>query len=142
MEASALKDGNGGLALPYGNVGRTIFASATRDTTHNSEDFDNLSHLGVQLVVDITAETVGNSTHTVVVTIQGKDPASGKYYTLLQSASLTSTGTTLLTVHPSVTASANVAAAHVLPRTWRVLVTHTADGASDMTYSIGANLVR
>lgn len=136
-----LQDGLGGLVRPFGNLGQTIFESAQRDDTHNSQDFDNLNHRGVQLVVDITAEEAGNSTHTIVVTIQGKDPASGKYYTLLQSASLTGTGTTLLTVHPSVVASANVAASHVLPRTWRVLVTHTPDGASNMTYSIGANLL-
>lgn len=135
------QDGLGGLVKPFGNQHSTVFASAVRDETHNSRDFDNLNHLGVQLVVDVTAETAGGSTHTIVVTIQGKDPASGKYYTLLESASITATGTTLLTVHPGVTASANVAASHVLPRTWRVLVTHTADGESDMTYSVGANLV-
>jgi hypothetical protein len=136
-----LQDGEGGLQKPFGNIHRTIFASGVRDETHNSQDFDNLSHRGVQLVLDITAETAGGSTHTIVVTIQGKDPTSGKYYTLLQGASKTATGTTLMTVHPGVTASANVAAAFALPRTWRVLVTHTADGASDMTYSIGADLI-
>jgi hypothetical protein len=112
-----------------------------RSVTHNSTDQDNLSHRGVQLVVDVTAEAAGGSSHAMVVTIQGKDPASGKYYTLLASASITAVGTTVLTVHPSVVASANVAASHALPRTWRVLVTHTADGASSMTFSIGANLI-
>lgn len=136
-----LNDGLGGIQRASGNLERIIFASATRDTTHSSLDFDNLSHLGVQLVVDVTDETDGDSTHTIVVKIQGKDPASGKYYDLLTSASITATGTTLLTVHPSVTPSANVAAAYALPRTWRVSIEHTADGASDMTYSVGANLV-
>lgn len=136
-----LQDGAGGLIKAFGNIARTIFASALRSVTHNSADQDNINHRGVQLVVNISAETAGGSTHTIVVTIQGKDPASGSYYTLLASANLTATGTTILTVHPSVVASANVAASHSLPRTWRVLVTHTADGASNMTYSVGANLL-
>lgn len=136
-----LNIGKGGVERAYSHMGLTVFASDTRDTTHSSRDVDNINHLGVQLVVDVTDETAGGSSHSMVVKIQGKDPASGKYYDLLASAAITATGTTLLTVHPAVTPAANLAAAHVLPRSWRVTVEHTADGGSDMTYSIGANLV-
>lgn len=71
---------------------------------------------GVKVIVDITAITAGSLT----VTIRGKDLVSGKTWTLLASAALTTTGTTILTVYPSLTASANAVANDALPETWEV----------------------
>lgn len=136
-----MRDGLGGTVKPFANRSLAVFGSAARDTTHDSEDLDNLNHRGVQLVVDVTDETVGGSTHSIVVKIQGKDEVSGKYYDLLESAAITATGTNLLTVYPSIAAVANEAVSNALPRTWRVRVEHTADGASDMTYTVGANML-
>lgn len=99
----------------------SLFALAAASASANGADKDNLDALGVEVVVDLTA--VSGTTPTLVVTIQGKDPVSGKYYDLLASASLTAAGTTVLTVFPGMTAAANSAASRPLPRTWRVKTT-------------------
>lgn len=111
----------------------TVLSSAARTTAQTSQDFQNNGGRGLAVVVDIT--TVVDSP-SLTVTIQGKDEASGKYYTLLASAALTGTGTTRYRIYPGLTADANVVASDVLPRTWRVTVA-VAD-ADSATYSIGA----
>lgn len=95
----------------------------------NGADQTNYNARGIQVVVDITAITGTN----IVVTIQGKDPTSGKYFTLLASAALTGTGTTVLTVYPGCIAAANSVANLPLPRTWRVITTNTAISAITAT---------
>jgi len=53
---------------------------------------------------------------------------------------LNSTGTTVLTVYPGLTAAANVTVNDVLPRTWRVI---TAIGGSTpaVTATVGASVI-
>lgn len=114
----------------------TPFASAARTATGNSGDLYNGQHRGLHLVIDVTAIV---STPSVVFTIQGKDDLSGQYYTILASAAITGTGTTVLRVYPGLTASANVTANDALPLTWRVLATH--GNANSITYSVGACLI-
>jgi hypothetical protein len=101
--------------------------------TYVSADQQNLGRRGLKLTVDITANA---GAFTFTVTIQGKDPLSGKYYTLLQSAALAANGTTILTVYPGVTPAANVAVSDVLPSTWRVSVTLA---TSNATATIGGS---
>jgi len=76
----------------------------------------------------------------VTFTIKGKDPLSGKYYTLLASAAIVAASTVVLRVYPGLTAVANLVASDVLPLDWRVEVTHSA--GSNFTYSVGAQLVQ
>lgn len=71
---------------------------------------------GMHVVIDITSISGGNLTFTV----EGKDPASGKYYTLLASTALAGTGTTVLRIFPGATAAANVTANDLVPGTIRV----------------------
>lgn len=73
------------------------------------------------------------------MTIQGKDPNSGKYYTLLASAALGAVATTVLTVYPGLTASANVVANDFVPRTFRVITAVAGTGPA-VTYTIGISL--
>lgn len=113
--------------------GSTIFASAARTATVNGADRTNDDARGVSVVIDVTAVGV---TPSVVFTIQGKDGASGKYYTLLASAAITGTGTTRLRVYPGIVVAANLSASDVLPRRWRVIATH--GNAVSITYSVGA----
>lgn len=118
-----------------GNVDATLLASAARTVATNSSDQTNYNGRGLDVVIDITAWTAGS----ITVTIQGKDALSGKYYTILASAALAAVGTTVLRVHPGLTAAANTVANYALPRTWRVSV---AVGTADsITYSIGASVV-
>lgn len=104
----------------------------------NGADQTNMTQRGLKLVVDITAIT--GTAPTLTVTIQGKDSVSGKYYTLLASAALTAVGTTVLTVYPGISATANIRADDVLPRSWRV-ITAIAGTTPAVTATIAASLV-
>jgi len=104
-----------------GTEERTLFASAARTATVNGADQVNYNHRGLIVVVDVTAVV---DTPSVVFTIQGKDEVSGKYYTLLASAAITGTGTTVLRVYPGLTAAANLVA--TTPRTAMRIPSRTA----------------
>lgn len=114
----------------------TAFTSAVRTAAQvNSADIANTQWRGAQFVINVSAFTSGTYTPKV----QGKDSISGNYYDILTGTALGATGTTTLTVYPGVTAAANVAAAQVLPRTFRVQL----NGAStpSMTLSVSFTLV-
>ena len=85
--------------------------------------------------MDVTSAGTGS----ITVSIQEKDPTSGKYTSLLDSIALTTNATTILTVYPGLTAVANVTATQVLPRDWRIVV--TANNANSITYSVGYALI-
>lgn len=118
------------------NTDRTIFASAARTATVNGADLTNRAGRGVKIVIDATA---ASATPSVVFTVQGKDPTSGKYYTILVSAAVTGVSTTVLTVYPGATVAANLAVSDVIPRTWRVIATH--GDADSITYSVGYSII-
>lgn len=123
--------------LTQENRALTVLASAVRAATNNSADQKNRDAKGLHVIIDMTAVP---GVDTVTFTIQGKDPLSGKYYTLLASAAIAAVSTVVLKVYPSLTAAANLVASDVLPTDWRVLATHSA--ATNFTYSVGAQLVR
>ena len=75
---------------------------------------------GVKLFVTATQASAGSFT----VTLQGL--FNGAVYTILASAAISATGTTVLTVYPGLTAVANATANDVLPRQWQVTITPTA----------------
>ena len=87
---------------------------------------------GIKVVVDITVNAGGLGATTV--TIEGKDKASGKYYTLLASAALSAIATTVLTVFPKATAVANLTANDALPDVYRIRCT---GNGNPMTFTIG-----
>jgi hypothetical protein len=118
------------------NISTSLIALAAQgNATLVTADQQNPNHHGLHLVVDITAIATGNLT----VTIQGKDQASGKYYTILASAALAATGTTVLRVYPGMTAAANVATNDILPATWRVQAVMA--GGGSVTATIGGSLL-
>ena len=98
--------------------------------------FDQVNNIGRGVILAINVTNINGGTYTV--TVQGKDPVSGGYYTLLVSAALAANALTTLTVYPGVTAAANVAASAPLPRIWRVSVTVA---AATVTATIGATLI-
>ena len=83
-------------------------------------------------VIDVTAAT---ATPSVVFTIAGVDPASDKTFTILTSAAITGTGTTVLRVGPELTAAANTIAKDYLPQAIKITATHA--DADSITYSLG-----
>ena len=96
-----------------------LIAHAAASAGVNGADQVNRRFRGLHLTIDVTAIT--GTAPTLTVTIQGKDPISGKYYTILASAALNATGTTVLRVYPGLAAAANLAVSDVLPKTWRVI---------------------
>ncbi len=98
--------------------GTLIALSAAGAGTYTSIDQDNFVAKGANVFANITAITGTSPTLTVI--IEGKDSASGQYYTILSSAALGATGFTPLTVYPGVTAVANSAASQIVPKYWRV----------------------
>lgn len=120
------------------NTGNTLIASATFTATFTTADQTNHNGRGVELVVDVTA--VSGTTPTLVVALRGKDPASGKYYTILASATINAISTTVLHVYPGLVAAANSVANAVLPLTWDVNATIGGTTPS-FTMSIGASVI-
>ncbi len=112
-----------------------LFASAqvTGATARPSTDQVNEFAKGLMLVIDITQIDVAT---TATFTVQGKDPVSGKYYTILASAALAAVATTVLRIYPGLTAAANLTVSDFLPSTWRVNVTGT---GTNVTYSLAGN---
>lgn len=114
-----------------------VFPSKERTATHSSPDIRNYGNgVGLVAVIDCTSIT---DTPSVTFTIEGKDPSSGKYYTILTSAAVASVSTVVLRVHPDLTAAANLVAKDMLPAVWRVTATH---GDTDaIIYSVGASVI-
>lgn len=106
------------------------------------------THDGLVSVLGITAAwTIAHTLAAVAdggagsytVTIQGKDEASGKFYTLLTAAVHSTVSTQILQVHPEMVASPNLVACSLLPATIRVSITH---GNSNVkTRTLGLQLV-
>lgn len=120
-----------------GNEEATLLASAARTTTQTSADITNYNGMTALIVVlDMTNVGTGD----VTVTIEGKDSASGKYYTLLAGTNITSNSTNRYRVGPNLAAATNSVAQDYLPRVFRIVV--TANNANSATYSVGYNLIR
>jgi hypothetical protein len=113
----------------------SLVSAAGATTTQTSADQTNYNGRGVKVVLDMT--NVG--TGSVALTVQGKDPISGKYFTLLTGANVTTNSTNVYTVYPGVTSVANVSASDIVPRTWRVNV--VANNANATTYTVAASVV-
>lgn len=121
--------------MPKTTVFIGLITAAAATTTQTTEDQTNKGHRGVKVVLDTT--TVGSASLTL--TIEGKDRHSGKYFTLLSGAAVSTDTTNVYTVYPGLTAAANVTVSDVLPETWRVKV--TAGNANAATYKVGASLL-
>lgn len=114
----------------------TALASAARTTATDSADLGNPDGRGVIVVLDVTAIT---ATPILTLSIQGKDLISGKYYTILTGATVSTVSTNFYTVYPGIAETANVDVSVPLPATWRVRI-GVAD-ADSATYSVGYSLV-
>mgnify|MGYP001572234719 CR=1 FL=1 len=111
-----------------------LITAVAATTTQTSADQQNLVARGCIVVVDVTAIA---ATGSIVVTIQGKDPASGAYYTLVTSAAITTVSTNVFQIYPASTVAASNYNG-VLPVAWRVVVTPL-NGVA-ISYTVGATL--
>lgn len=121
------------------NISRNVPAlpSLARTASNNSGDLKNNDFKSAHIIIDVTAVT---ATGSLVFTVEGKDALSGKYYTILQSAAITSVSTVVLGITPGGQTGANSRVNDTLPLDYRISVTHA--NAVSMTYSVGVNLLR
>ena len=115
---------------------KTLFESAARAVAQAyTVEVEDPYSTAVHIIIDVTVAT---ATPSVVPTIDGYDFVSGKWYNLLTGIAITATGTTVLKISPNITALAAGAAKDILPRKWRLAMTHA--DTDSITYSVGANL--
>lgn len=118
------------------NANIPLIEATAVTTTQTSLLQTNIAGRGIKIVFDVTAISgVGGS---LTLTLQGVDKTSGKLWSILVSAVITVTGTTVLTVYPGIAAVANVSANDVLPYYWDVEVVPS---GSTATYTVGASVI-
>jgi hypothetical protein len=111
--------------------------AAGAGTTNSADQFNRWGR-GLQLGINISAKS---GTIAVTVSVQGKDIASGTYYPICTSASLTAAGFTNVTVFPGTTPAANTDCNVPLSATWRVQVISGAGVTPSVTMTVGASLI-
>ncbi len=116
---------------------KTAIASAAYVASQDSANLGNRDSKGAHIIIDVTADPAAAS---VVFTVRGVDPASGKTYDILVSAAIVAVGTTVLTIYPAAVITANVSANAALPEEFIIHAEHT-DGDS-ITYSVGVNMLK
>lgn len=112
--------------------GAELLASTARTADTTSDEFHPLGAQGLIVVIDMSVDP---GVDTVAFSVQGKDPVSGQWYTILTSAALTAVAVTVLQIHPALTVVANLAASALVPEKVRVFADHSA--ATTTTYSVG-----
>lgn len=112
-----------------------LITAAGATTGLTGTDQTNFNGRGAIIVLDMTNAGTGS----VTLVIEGKDIASGKYYTLLAGTAVVSVVTNTYYVFPGATVTANVSANAPLPRTWRVRT--TVANANPTTYTVGASII-
>jgi len=117
------------------NGSTAVLASTPRTAGATSSDFANRKWRGAHFIVETTALT---GTPSVTFEIQGRNPVSGNYYTLLTSLPVTTTGTVVLKVYPGFPGKPGEVSGDFLPSVFRVVTQHgTADS---ITYRVDAAL--
>jgi len=115
-----------------GVYGTTVYASAARTATPDTQEFElGTGYTGLTLVIDTTAAGTSPST---VVKVEGVDRVSGKVYGTLSSAAITGTGTVTLSMGLSSTVAANASANQAVPPVVRITATH--GNSTTHTYSV------
>lgn len=116
-------------------IGGCVLESAVRNSDTTSDEIGNVGGQGLIVVFDVTAVPGGDF---VTLFIQGKDPCSGKFYTMFSATATDVIGTTVLQIAPALPPVVNSTSPELIPGTWRVFVDHS--GAGSFTYSVGATL--
>lgn len=117
------------------NTSIIAFESKVR-TVDATFEIDNNPHNGADFILDTTA--FENGTNTVTLHIDGYDPASGKWYTILDGAAVSTATTNLYRVFPGSAVTSNVSANACLPRKFRVQLIKNAQ-VLEQTASLGIN---
>lgn len=116
------------------NSSSLALALSGASSSVTGQDVANQSGIGLTATCDVTA--IAGTAPTVVFTVEGKDPISGKYRTLIESASVSSVSTVVMRVYPGIAVAANVTANDVISGTIRVRATIAGTGPS-VTATVG-----
>lgn len=130
------------MAVGFGNYpksGTAIVSGAYNAADPTAAEFGTLGAVGLTVVIDVTA--VSGAGATVTVNVEGFDPASGKWVTLLTSAGLIAVATTPIIVDPRVAPTANVAAQKPLFERMRIRPVKSGT-TTTLSYSIGIILAQ
>lgn len=119
------------------STSQAVLASAAQTLTQTSPDITVRYAREIDVILDATVNA--GSAGSVTVTINGKDPASGKYYLLLAGAAITSVSTNVYKVGIGLPATTNVSANCGIPLIIQIVV--TANNANPVTYSVGLNMI-
>lgn len=103
-------------------------------TTQTTQDFRNEWGKSAEIYVNVSNAGTGS----VTITVQGKDPTSGTYYTVLSGAAITTNSFTKYQIFPGAPVTANVSANDIMPFTWRIIM--TANNSNAITYSVGVTI--
>jgi hypothetical protein len=101
---------------------------------------DQFNRWGDSLELSLNISAASATPPALTPTVQGKDAASGQYYTICQGPTVTGEGFTSITVFPGATAAPGICAA-VLPATWRLEIDNPASD-SWATLTAGASTGR
>jgi hypothetical protein len=128
------------MSIYLGNreLGALLTLAAQGAGTVTSPAQSNQQAAGIKVIIDITAIT--GTSPTLTVTIEGRDPVSGKTYPILVSAALNAVATTVLTIFPGIAVTANVSASDHLPLNFDVKAVVAGTGPS-VTATISATLL-
>ena len=118
------------------STSQTVLASAARTTTQTSPDIVCNYARSIDVILDATVNAGGSG--SITVTINGKDPTSGKYYPLLVGAAVVTVTTNVYRVGVGLTAASNAVANYGVPQVVQVVV--TANNSNPVTYSVGLNM--
>ncbi len=128
---------------PRNNVEVTALASVARITTTASSSLTNYNHSGMVLFLDVTGRS---GTTSLTPNIQIQDPVGNEWLTIWTAAAvISSSNTSLVYSFSPYSANTDTASLYteevelVLPRTWRVAVTHS--DSVTVTYSIAASMI-
>ena len=133
-----------------GNMSQTMFSSSSRGAdTYTSTAITNHSARGGIFFLDITAE---GGTATLDIKLQGLDQISGDWFDLgnnvmgtgayvFAQATGVTTGPTVLTVYPGLTASGNAVCSGILPAIFSAHATVAGSSTPTFTFSLGVDLI-
>ena len=112
-----------------------VLASAARTATVNAE-IPTEAYSGAIFVIKATVDP---GTASITPHIEGYDPTTGSWYTILTGAAIASVSTVVLRVVPGATIAANLVANDYLPD--RIRFRMAVADAESMTYQVGAILL-
>lgn len=116
---------------------QTWLPNASRTTLQTSPDILTQGFKNLNVTLDVTDVAASPS---LTLTIKGKDLPSGKYYTLLAGAAVTTAVTNRYRVTQNiVAASANASAVDILPEVIQISI--AVGNANAGIYSVGYDLI-